>query len=114
MVVSHAAVGITTPEKWFNTWTLNLNNADIDAVWRTNGLIGVELDQRILGFDELKTYKKDKGLKFDKMSAEFNSELVWNAICAIATRCAENNKQHQVSGNPWRNISIGSDYDGFV
>ncbi len=116
VVVSHGAVGVQVDERWFNEWSLNLKNEDIEAVWKTKGLIGVELDQRILGFNELKAYKKRMGLPVRKLGAAFNSELVWNSIRYIAERCAFHINREPGCGHadPWAGICIGSDYDGLI
>lgn len=88
MVFSHAAVGAETEEGWFNTWTINLNNDDIKAVWETRGLIGLELDQRLLGFNEYVTYCKDNDLRIRRQDPHFNAALIWNAAKYIANECA--------------------------
>ncbi|SMB93395.1 hypothetical protein SAMN00120144_3546 [Hymenobacter roseosalivarius DSM 11622] len=36
---------------WFNSWTLNLLDDDIEEIARSGGLIGISLDVRILGFE---------------------------------------------------------------
>lgn len=88
VVFSHAAVGAETEEGWFNTWTINLNNDDIKAVWETRGLIGLELDQRLLGFNEYVTYCKDNDLRIRRQDPHFNAALIWNAAKYIANECA--------------------------
>ncbi|MEZ4901194.1 MAG: hypothetical protein R2822_05235 [Spirosomataceae bacterium] len=37
----------------FNASSINLFNEDIEAIFNSNGLIGIALDQRVLGYSEL-------------------------------------------------------------
>lgn len=116
VVFSHAAVGESTKEKWFNPWTINLNTDDIKAVWETKGLIGLELDQRILGFNEYLRYCKKHDIKIKRKSPEFNAALVWNAARFIANECAGiiNSTTGEERTNAWSCLSIGSDFDGLI
>jgi microsomal dipeptidase-like Zn-dependent dipeptidase len=116
VVFSHAAVGEETEEKIFNPWTINLNIDDIQAVWETKGLIGLELDQRILGFDEYLRYCKKHEIEIKRKSPEFNAALVWNAARFIANECAGimHSSQDEKRTNAWGCISIGSDFDGLI
>ncbi|TAJ11589.1 hypothetical protein DMA11_16160 [Marinilabiliaceae bacterium JC017] len=115
VIVSHGAIGAKVEGDIFNDWTLNLNDDDIAAVWKTNGLIGIELDQRVLGFDKLLKYKKRKKEHPKRLSPEFNSELVWNAMHYIAGKCADIIEEKGLQGaDPWSVLTIGSDYDGLI
>jgi hypothetical protein len=116
VVFSHAAVGEDTDEKWFNPWTINLNNHDIKAAWKTKGLIGLELDQRILGFNEYLRYCKKNNIEIKRQSPEFNAALIWNAARHIAGECAGiiHSTPDEERTNAWSCISIGSDYDGLI
>jgi hypothetical protein len=116
VVFSHAAIGVETPEEWFNTWTINLNHDDIRAVWRTKGLIGLELDQRLLGFDRYVKYCRKNNIKVRKTDSAFNAALVWNAARFIAQQCAHffREEAEPPGTNAWRCISLGSDFDGLI
>jgi hypothetical protein len=109
-------VGEVTDEEWFNPWTINLNNDDIKAVWETKGLIGLELDQRLLGFNEYLRYCKKYDLEIKRKSPEFNAALVWNAARYIANECAGiiHSTKNEKHTNAWSCISIGSDFDGLI
>jgi microsomal dipeptidase-like Zn-dependent dipeptidase len=118
VIISHAAVGNTDASEppVFNTWTINLNNDDIYAVCETKGIIGIELDQRILGFDELKKYKKGKHEHFNSLGKKFSLEMIWNNIRYIAEKASEiktYNPTFDLS-EPWDIIAIGSDFDGVI
>lgn len=116
VVFSHAAVGAPVPQKWFNSWTLNLNDEDIDAVWKTNGLIGLEFDQRILGFKEYIRYCRENKFRVRRTSPLFNAALVWNSARYIAERNAvltDNNPEDERL-NAWSSICVGSDFDGLI
>jgi|GEM_PF-309707 len=116
VVFSHAAVGVETEEGWFNNWTINLNNDDIKAVWETCGLIGLELDQRLLGFDEYIDYCKENDLKIRRHDPHFNAALIWNAAKYIANESAGllHNTPGEERTNAWSSICIGSDFDGLI
>jgi len=119
IVISHAAVGSPdgTMPPWFNPWTINLNNNDIEAICITNGIIGIELDQRILGFYELKDYKKAHHQSFNKIGEKFSLELIWNSIKYVAEKAAyyKNALPAEINfDEPWDILAIGSDYDGVI
>ena len=116
VVFSHAAVGVSTKEEWFNPWTINLNHDDIRAVWQTGGLIGLELDQRLLGFEQYVKYCRRHRLKVRKTDPDFNAALVWNAARFIAEQCAGfiHEEADPPAKNAWRCISLGSDFDGLI
>lgn len=116
VIFTHAAVGAKTPEEWFNNRTLNLNNNDIEAVWKTQGLIGIELDQRVLGWSEFLDYKKKGRGKIKRNDPLYTAEIIWNAAFYIATTNAiliDNETEHN-NTNAWSTIVIGSDFDGLI
>ncbi|HKK68999.1 MAG TPA: hypothetical protein VJ946_12340, partial [Bacteroidales bacterium] len=116
VVFSHAAVGVATDEGWFNPWTISLNNDDLRAVWKTSGLIGLELDQRLLGFDRYVKYCRKNKIKVRKTDPDFNAAMVWNAARFIAQQCAHFIQEESVPPgiDAWRCISLGSDFDGLI
>jgi microsomal dipeptidase-like Zn-dependent dipeptidase len=119
VVISHAAVGSPddTMPPWFNPWNININNADIEAVCLTNGIIGILFDQRVLGFNELKQYKKARHISYNKLGKKFSVELIWNSIRYIAEKAAylKNASPSDVTlAEPWDILAIGTDFDGII
>lgn len=56
----------------FNASTINLFNEDIDAIFRSDGLIGLSLDQRILGYTEVIFDQIDESPFTDNVSMNAN------------------------------------------
>ncbi|SOD79956.1 amidohydrolase family protein [Spirosoma fluviale] len=125
--------GFINKEFTYNAWSINLMDEDIEAVLVSNGLIGISLDVRILGWQDLLS----KGDKDEFMSAEefrfFFPErarqLVPPAVESQLKPTREErhplalcfNILHVVSvglirtdQKPWKQICIGSDYDGLI
>ena len=89
----------------FNTWSINLFQEEIQAIVRSEGLIGLSLEQNILG---LKFGSKLKGRGKDKVdkTRKLHTQLIAAQLCIMAM--ASN------SGHFWKCICIGSDYDGLI
>lgn len=104
VIFSHCAFDFTGEEH------INLNFNDIYQVYLTRGIIGIELDQRILGYNK----REINGEKSDYANAFF----VWKQIKAIAEHAfvSFNGKPEyqDIADNPWQCIAIGSDYDGII
>ena len=96
-----------------NKIELNLTNEDIVEIARSGGIMGLELDQRVMGYNE-----ENKGRRFDRWvrnafrrdqkQNEMWAEPIWNNLMDIAETCYKNGL------DPWKHICIGSDYDGII
>lgn len=125
--------GVVNKEFTYNAWSINLMDEDIEAVLSSKGLIGISLDVRILGWQDLLS----KGDKDEYMSAEefrffFPDRARQLAALAPESRLVPTREErhplalcfnilHVVSvgqirtdQNPWQHICIGSDYDGLI
>ena len=113
----------------FNPWSINLYDEDIAEVLLSGGLIGLSLDQRILGCG---------GVAKEKMSlAEFRTQVKIQSIQVFDDNeppipqdpkrhflALCNNICHTVSTglrlqglrplDPWKHLCIGSDFDGLI
>ena len=99
--------------KEFYPEEINLSENDIIEIARSGGLIGIELDQRIIGYNQ-----QNKGKRFERwFKNAFNrdtkqnllwAEPVWNNLIHIAETC------HKNGLDPWKHICLGSDYDGII
>ncbi len=125
--------GVINKEFTYNAWSVNLMDEDIEAVLQSDGLIGVSLDVRILGWHDILT--KDEQEEY--MSAEefrffFPERFQQFGLPAPESKFMPTREErhplalcfnllHIVSvGNirtdkdPWLQICIGSDYDGLI
>ncbi|WP_284653532.1 membrane dipeptidase [Flavobacterium terrisoli] len=105
VICSHGALNIDTE------YEINLNFEDIRKIYKTKGLIGIEIDQRILGYNE-KRFKKWLGRIFKGNQKECYEDAFyfWRQIINIAEYAYKNN----LSEDPWECICLGSDYDGVI
>lgn len=122
----------------FNPWTINLMDEDIEEVVNSKGLIGVSLDVRILGWQDLKS----KGDKSELMSLEdfryFFPERYARITGVKPTEDTESwlipgkDERHPLAlcfniihilsviqtrndlSEPWHYICLGSDFDGLI
>jgi len=128
--------GAINSEFTYNAWTVNLMDEDIEAILESNGLIGVSLDVRILGWhDTLTTGETDEFMSsgefrhfFPERFAQLTSEPMESFL--VPTRQERHplsfcfNLLHIISvgllrtnvdlPNLWKRICIGSDYDGLI
>jgi hypothetical protein len=105
VIWSHGAVSFDYSE-------INLNlEIDVKTIYQTNGLIGIEIDQRILGYNKNRFWKTLRNIfRGKEKEAYLEAKYFWNQIIAIA-EYAYNNGFDQ---NPWKCIALGSDYDGII
>lgn len=96
--------GISTIEKPFNTWNINLSDEDILEVFKSDGIIGLNLDQRILameGKDKNRTYPDDYDIGF-----------LWKNLKAMMLVISNSdlpNKEKLVNL-----FGLGTDFDGYI
>jgi microsomal dipeptidase-like Zn-dependent dipeptidase len=112
---------------WFYPWGINFCDEEIKHIYASDGIIGLNLDRRILGFtmtqynsqykkqlrkkfrnvynaEELKT-KEGTAITFDEY---YLSEPLLRNIFHIIEECGVED------ATAWNHIAIGSDYDGFI
>lgn len=92
---------------------INLDANDIDEICNSNGLIGIEIDQRILGYNASgNRFIKwlSNIFKSSEKSDEFWAEYFWKNVLYIAERCYDRDK----TKDPWRIICLGTDFDGVI
>jgi microsomal dipeptidase-like Zn-dependent dipeptidase len=116
----------------FNPWSINLYDEDIVEILDSGGLIGMNMDQRILGADKVQgeffsadelnyilSGYKDPGHKEEirqgELSDEEEADRDLNETKHLRHLC--NNILHIVKvGGPraWKKICLGSDFDGLI
>lgn len=117
IIVSHGAVngynsfeddtvrGSSIARK-LNHKKINIYNSELILIAQSNGIIGLQLDERRLANEE--TLKRTKNsLKRNKV-LHYRSELLWNQIQHILEVLDSKNIF------AWNCISIGSDFDGII
>jgi hypothetical protein len=105
IIYSHGAVGIDEP------LDINLNFTDVQKIYQSKGIIGLEMDQRILGYNHNRFSKWFKNIFRKKQKQSYlEAEYFWKQIITIAEFAYTNG----FSENPWQCICLGSDYDGII
>ncbi len=109
IIFSH---GATTT---FYNQNINLDSDDIKEIFLSKGLIGIELDQRILGYNDQHKDNRFWNWLLDifRSSAKKDflwAEYYWKNILLIAEACYELNP----NDDPWKIICVGSDLDGII
>jgi microsomal dipeptidase-like Zn-dependent dipeptidase len=128
-IVYHRQPGVL--DTYFNPWSINLYDEDIAEIVQSQGLIGLSLDQRILGCtkpepelispDEFEepSFKsipapttQNLGLEDYDEPAELTS---WHLrhLCNQILHIVKVGYPH-VGDNVWNCIAIGSDFDGLI
>lgn len=104
VIFSHGA------HELFYNHQVNFNNTDLAEIYRSSGLIGIEMDKRILGVLEPNEYFVR--LRNDYRELELSDDVLgfWFQLITIAEWATDNGYRN----DPWKCISIGSDYDGII
>ncbi len=90
----------------FNNGEINFYDDELLLMVRSNGILGLQLDERRLANEE--TIKRTRHSLFRNKIMHYRSELLWKQIQYIAELLDDNNLP------AWSNLCIGSDYDGIV
>ena len=112
---------------WFYPWGINFCDEEIRLIYESDGIIGLNLDSRILGFtmsNYTHLYKKYLRNKFIDIYGKENfnlpdgtvihfdeyyqSEPLIRNILRVIEVCGRNDS------TAWDHLAIGSDYDGFI
>ena len=88
----------------FNAWNINLCDEDVITIFKTGGLIGINLDQRILGIP-----------KKDKKNKEIHIQYIWQNMKAMMKAVIESDE----TGLPPKKevvnlLCLGTDFDGYI
>ncbi|MDG4652985.1 membrane dipeptidase [Chryseobacterium arthrosphaerae] len=125
-----------------NPWTINLFDEEILEIMKSNGLIGISMDQRILGaaksmmdgsrpeyfkdpeaiplYEWRKWFKegtfdlKEAFITEDKTDREIRHIYLLCAHILYAVRLGYSEMNWVGERSPWDHICIGSDYDGLI
>jgi microsomal dipeptidase-like Zn-dependent dipeptidase len=88
----------------FNNWNINLCDEDVITICKSNGLIGINLDQRVLGVNH----------KYIKVTSK-HGNYVWQHIKAMMQTVLESpvlsdDEKARIPGL----FCLGTDFDGFI
>lgn len=115
---------------WFYPWSINLCNEEIKIIYESNGIIGLNFDERILGGQMLNysdDYKNEMAKKFNDLVASgysfqnnlvgklefedyYKCEALARNILYIVAHCG----RASTDTTAWNHIAIGSDFDGLI
>ncbi|MBN2379913.1 membrane dipeptidase [candidate division WOR-3 bacterium] len=102
----------------FNVWDINPSNEEITKVYDSNGLIGIILDQRILGGQMVNDFLNDLPPKLRKEAPLFHDMWVKPFLSNIlhVARTVDNYTHGSIPAGKtiWDNIVSGCDYDGRI
>ncbi|MDQ6813023.1 MAG: dipeptidase [Bacteroidota bacterium] len=90
----------------FNDKEINFYDDEIIEMVKSNGIMGLQLDERRIASDEI--IKGTRHSFFKNKIMHYRSELVWRQIQYVAELLDANGLF------AWGNVAIGSDYDGIV
>lgn len=95
-----------------NNQEININlTIDVLPIYESNGIIGIEIDQRILGYNSNRFSKWFRSIYNSKNKKAYNdASYVWDQIITIAEFAYKNN----YTDKPWQCIALGTDYDGVI
>lgn len=112
---------------WFYPWGINFCDEEIRYIYRSEGIIGLNLDRRVLGFtmpNYNKRYKRNLRRKFidlygaayyklkDGTVISFDDYYLAEPLLRNIFHVVEQSGRNDATA--WDHIAIGSDYDGFI
>jgi len=93
---------------------INMDKDDIKEIFESRGIIGIELDQRVLGFNSKAGNRFFRWVgnifRSNKKTDYIWAEYFWLNIVYVAEQCYKIDN----SRDPWEIISLGSDLDGVI
>ncbi len=125
---------------YFNPWSINLYDEDILKIMNSGGLIGIELDRRVIGtqsdqdeyfsehdfpsewvnntLERVNLYDNTEDLD-EGLASEDMLYFCQNVIhIVLITRNEQRNPSGEYANigniNPWEHICLGSDFDGLI
>jgi microsomal dipeptidase-like Zn-dependent dipeptidase len=123
---------------YFNPWSINLYNEDILEIIASKGLIGIELDERVIGIEnnQIEYFSKrdlpdewqngqpinrlypsevldiDIDIDADEGMLYFCQQVIH--IVLVVSNAKRNGNNHFDGIDVWNHICLGSDFDGFI
>lgn len=105
--------GFVKSTSYFNESEINLSNKDVEAIFKSQGIIGINLDERIISSNDV--IKKSKKIKNKIELKKFWAKQIVRNITEMAKVIFNSNiYDEEAKSRVWDMFSIGSDYDGFI
>lgn len=104
VICSHGGIDLFYP------FDVNMSWTDIQRIYDSSGLMGIELDERILGKFKNPANDYINNSARPVTAAELDAYYVWRQIEKIAEYAFQNGHDD----NPWKCLCLGSDYDGLI
>ncbi len=102
----------------FNPWSINLSKEEINIIVESGGIIGLNLDQRILsGEKRIKKSKKFSNREIknnDKEVVQFWTQQIGENIIGIAKAVVDSDITEVEKIKVWNSICLGTDFDGMI
>jgi hypothetical protein len=95
--------------KDFYDHQISMDDDDLREIFKSNGLIGIEYDKRVLG-------QVDKNQNYQAMSQKYRGAQVQEEYLSFCFNIVSIALKKKAKGyvNCWDNICLGSDYDGLI
>jgi len=90
--IARPKAGNNPRKAWFNPWSINLFDEDILTIVESGGLIGISVDQRVLGFESL--LGKVTGSTFKLFGEEYLSKEEFEELGVEVDELAERMSAH--------------------
>jgi len=104
----------TKGEDYFNEAKINLCDQDVKLIFHSQGLIGINIDERILSNKKIIDYADSQfNHKQTAELKEFWAQQIVRNISSMA-KVVINDNHAKNKNNIWNTFSIGSDFDGFI
>jgi hypothetical protein len=106
--------------KTFNNWSINLFDDEIIEVFNSNGIMGLNFDERILsGKDVMEAYDdkfKKKEIKYRSYELQkfWAEQMLENVLAIVKVVVNSNDVAVEDKVKIWNMISIGTDFDGMI
>lgn len=107
----------------FNPWDINLSDAEIVRIHKSNGLLGLHFDERILAGKKWREQLHEINPNSRRWGCEWTA-LVAEHIYHVAEVIADeegltgsprwDDNEAQAEKRPWRRLAMGSDFDGAI
>ncbi len=102
----------------FNTWSINLSKEEIGIIVRSGGIIGLNLDQRILSgqkrINKSKKFSNNEIKNNDEKVVQFWTQQIGENIIEIAKSHIDSVESEFEKMKVWNCICLGSDFDGMI
>ena len=104
----------------YNPWSINLSDQEVVEIFKSNGLIGINLDQRILsGHERLEEEKhsfsnRDIRKNTDEVKQFWTKRVASNILGIVGAIVNSDGLDDVEKQNAWDVLCLGTDFDGMI